>query len=427
MEQTASLKSQLNDIVAEVAKVKNIVNYKVKMDLNMQIGDGFAGHFYMADVVDKDSNQVIQIAIKKSPGINFNYNPVFKNEIIFYTKIYPTLAALQKTVHLPRPFNNVPDFLSSNLEPKKEYLAMENLKKQGFVLHDKQKYLDREHLNFIFDVYGRFHALSFVLKKKDYTTFKKYHEGLTHIFDKFFDESAKMFEDCMSSAVEALDHQSVVYEELKDLPKYTIPTLKKAIQYTGQYSCTTHGDCWSNNMMFKYSESGKLIDMKFVDFQLTRETSLIHDLFYFFYSGTSKTDMDILEDYLKIYYKSFSEVIEHFGEKVEEIMSYSTLLSEWKENALLGTFLGVYLWQIKLLPAQEYVDDLKKASDDGDNADKLMKLFEKVRFTTQSPAFKERAAAVLIHSYEFGVIGRDKIVRKQVEEKVEPKPTDARS
>ncbi|XP_066245589.1 uncharacterized protein [Euwallacea similis] len=420
MEQTPALKSQLNDIVAEVAKVKNIVNYEAKMDLNVQLGDGFVGHFYMADIVDKDSNKVIHIAIKKSSGLDFDFHPIFNNEILFYTKIYPPLAALQKTIYLPRPFNNVPDFLSSNLEPKKEYLAMENLKKQDFVLYDKQKYLDREHLNFIFEVYARFHALSFVLKKRDYKTYKKCHEGIKNIFDMFFEYSTKIFEECVSSAVDALDHQSDVYEELKDLPKHIIPTLKKVFQYTGQYSCSTHGDCWSNNMMFKYSESGKLIDMKFVDFQLTRESSPIHDLSYFFYSGASKADMDILEDYLKIYYKSFSEVIEHFGEKVEEIMSYSTLLSEWKENALLGVFMGIYVWQIKLLPAQEYVDDLKKVTDEGGSVDEMMKLFEKICLTTRSRGFKEKVAAVLIHSYEFGMIGRDKIVRKQVDEKVEP-------
>ncbi|XP_066245592.1 uncharacterized protein [Euwallacea similis] len=424
MEQTAALKSQLDDIVAEVAKVKNIVNYEVNMDLNVQLGDGFVGHFYMADIVDKDSKQVIQIAIKKSSGVDFDFNSIFKNEVIFYSTIYPTLAALQKTVHLPRPFNNVPVFFSSNLEPKREYLVMENLKKQGFVLHDKQKYLDSEHLKFIFETYARFHALSFVLKKKDYATFKKYHEGLTNIFDMIIDMSAKIFEECMSSAVEALDHQSAVYEELKDLPKYTIPTFKKATQYTGQYSCTTHGDCWSNNMMFKYSESGKLIDMKLVDFQVTRETSPIHDLSYFFYSGASKADMDVLEDYLKIYHKSFSEVIEYFGEKVQEIMSYSTLLSEWKENALLGTFQGIYLWQIKLLPIKEYIENMKQVANDGGNIDDMMNLFEKVCITTRSQTFKERVTAVLIHAYEFGVIGKDKIVRNQVEEKMEPKTTD---
>ncbi|XP_066145024.1 uncharacterized protein [Euwallacea fornicatus] len=424
MEQTDALKSQLNGIVAGVAKLNNFVNYAMDIDFNMQIGDGFVGHFYMADIVDKDSNQVLQIAIKKSSGIDFDFNTTFKNEVIFYTEIYPILDTIQKTAPLPIPFNNVPVLLSSSLEPRKEYLAMENLKKQGFVLYDKQKCLDREHLKFIFEVYAKFHALSFLVKKRDYTSFKKCHEGLTNIFDIFLDCSTKIFEKCVFSAVDALDHQSVIYEDLKDLPKYSMTTLKKALHYTGQYTCSTHGDCWSNNMMFKYSESGKLIDMKLIDFQLSQVSSPIHDLSYFFYSGASKEDMDILEDYLKIYHKTFSKVIEHYGEKVDEIMSYSTLLSEWKENALLGVFLGLYLWQIKLLPRENYVDDLKEATNKNNSIDEMMNLLDKFCTTTRSQSFKDRATDLLIHSYEFGVLGRDKIVRNEEKEEVEPKTTD---
>ncbi|CAG9764169.1 unnamed protein product [Ceutorhynchus assimilis] len=217
--------------------------------------------------------------------------------------------------------------------------------------------------------------------------------------------------ECFDEAVKALSPKSLIYDEVKDYTKYFKATYLKACEYSGKFKCLTHGDCWSNNMLFKYSQTGKLEDIKLIDFQLTRESSPIHDLSYFFYCGASKNDFANLESYLKIYHESLSNVMRQCGEDANILFPYKDLVREWKENALLGVFWGIHLWYIKLLPKEEY-EQVLKGTDKMTPAEVQDFFKQLMRKTIASDAYKERASAILIHAYEFGVITKGKIVRE---------------
>ena len=75
-----------------------------------------------------------------------------------------------------------------------------------------------------------------------------------------------------------------------------------------------------------------MLDIKLIDFQLCQDNSPIHDLSYFFYSGASKKDFDDLDNYLKIYYHSFSDFAKELGTNLDELFSFETLKQEWKES-----------------------------------------------------------------------------------------------
>lgn len=244
------LKSELNSILVNVAKSLNVHNYDVKLDLNIQIGDGFTGHFYLAEIEDKQSGKVHQIAIKRAPVSDFDFSIIYQNEVIFYQSIYPVLAKLnRKTI---RPFDHVPKLLSCSTERNQSYLAMENLKSQGYVMFPKENFFDQSHLEYIFTLYGRFHGLSFVFKAKDHENFKAIHKKCTNLFEMMMQHSKKMFETCLQAAIDYLNPDSPVYKEVESLPRNVTATFLKSSRYQGLYSCTIHGDCWSNNMMFKY-------------------------------------------------------------------------------------------------------------------------------------------------------------------------------
>lgn len=155
-------------------------------------------------------------------------------------------------------------------------------------------------------------------------------------------------------------------------------------------------------------------DMKLVDFQLCRESTPIHDLSYFFYSGASEKDLNQLEHYLDIYHKSLTATISENGEISDHIFPYKVLISEWKENALFGVLMGIYLWQIKLSPKEDFIDDLKEVAEgeNANNMEKFMKVFEKLGKTVTSEKFKERVVSLLTHAYEFGVLSKTKIVEE---------------
>ncbi len=56
-----------------------------------------------------------------------------------------------------------------------------------------------------------------------------------------------------------------------------------------------HGDCWSNNLMFRYdSETGKPCEVILVDLQLPVETCVVNDLVYVTYACT---DLELRENH----------------------------------------------------------------------------------------------------------------------------------
>lgn len=135
---------------------------------------------------------------------------------------------------------------------------------------------------------------------------------------------------------------------------------------------------------------------------------------YFFYSGASADDLEHLEEYLQLYYISFSHTLTINGENPGEILPYKVLVEEWKNNALLGLILAVHLWEIKLTPKEEFTEDLKNATDGGKNGttdmEKFIKMFEKFGNTVTLKEFEERVVPLLVHAYQFGVLRKEKIV-----------------
>lgn len=132
------------------------------------------------------------------------------------------------------------------------------------------------------------------------------------------------------------------------------------------------GDCWTNNLMFKYDEQGKPINVNFLDFQLARVTSRCSDLSYLLSTSIKMAVLnENFNELLKIYHDSFNAFItshdngkgasllqfngdeltwEYFSMEFEQYRSYGTT------SALLYTPL--------MLASPDTAPDLDKTSVD---------------------------------------------------------------
>ncbi|XP_066245437.1 uncharacterized protein [Euwallacea similis] len=401
---------EISDILEVVAKVQNIKNYEIVVDSEIALGDGFLSNFYKGDVIDKDTGKSCIVAIKKAPKWEFDCAKFFANEINFYSKVLPALKQLQSDGTLSDPFDNTPTYFCSCSDDANRFIALEHLRPKGYVLHDKKVYFNKSQLEFLFNLYGKLHGLSFVLQKQDIEKYNEIKADYQDVFDMFTNTgfSYECLEKAIKKCLEILDPASSKFKTFSKVFENVMPTIKKSLYYTGDYKCLTHGDCWSNNILFKYSESD-LEDAKLIDFQMGRESSPVHDLSYFFYSSACKDDFDALEEYLKIYYNELSRVIKTFGENPEEILPFDKLIQEWKDNALLGVILAFYLWEFKLLDKEKYLGLLKDVTEDKENEEKgtivFMELLDKV---IESDIYKTRINDILNHAFEFGILTEDK-------------------
>ena len=254
MDSTKNAEERIQQILTEVAQKQDIKNYKIIADTTNNFGDGFATQFFTGKIQENDTGSITEIALKIVLDVEFDSNPIFQNEICFYSKAYPALDKLQREFKVSEPFDNLPTYLCGSLDPKHDFIAMKNLKPLGYVLHDKEKYLNREHLELIFRTYGRFHALSYVLRKRD----NEYYHNISNNFidvSKLVAESmGKQMVAVVKASVNALEERDkVIYEELRDFGENATDIFIKSSMYDGNHRCWVHGDCWSNNMLFKYS------------------------------------------------------------------------------------------------------------------------------------------------------------------------------
>lgn len=246
---------------------EGISKYKIDVSGNSIKGDGYLGEVTFIKVTtspgmarEKDIHLVVKSA-KESDELR-KQTPVkeaYEREIFMYTKVLPIFKEFQKECALEAPFNKFARCYSTSSENKKEVLIMENLKMAGFEVHDRRQPQNLNHALFVFRSYGGLHAISMALRIRRPALFKSLTKNMTDVMGKLLTQMqvlptiTKDFEAVMDILKDNGKKNLVdKYEGFKDgleeyLTMYCNPNNPQFV--------ILHGDCWNNNMMFKYEVS----------------------------------------------------------------------------------------------------------------------------------------------------------------------------
>ncbi|CAH0550365.1 unnamed protein product [Brassicogethes aeneus] len=359
-------------------------------------------------ITPKGNEETYNIAIKraftnKSVREEVPIREVFLNEVFFYKECYPVLQQLQRELDLPK-FNNAPKCFYTSTEPENEYLAMENLKASGFELFPKEKIVPYNYFEFIFKIYANLHATSFVLGKTQPEKFEKLTSNFKELCTQFFSNSAfnnvynKMIEQAGQKLIPGQDDKAIQVFE-KQYCHNGLSVFMDSWAYNGKHPVINHGDCWSNNMMFKYNKQRELIDLKILDWQILKVGSPVHDLSYCLYSGGSKDTFDRLDDLLQVYFKSFSDILKKAGLNSEEVYPYSLLKEEWKKYCIYGWVMSLTVIRVKLTNQEDKVDLIEMSNSD-DKEEMAKKMLE----GKPCEEYDRRVRELILHVHEIGAL-----------------------
>ena len=117
-----------------------------------------------------------------------------------------------------------------------------------------------------------------------------------------------------------------------------MPTLEEC----GPLACILHGDCWNNNMMYRYDDNGKVVEMKLVDWQIPRVDHPATDILNFLITSTSpEMRKKHRRSLLNHYYDVLSSAMEKLG---LELYSRGKFLKEIHARLRWGMLYGMMMY-----------------------------------------------------------------------------------
>lgn len=249
--------NQLVDIMKNVAHDLNLGKCEIIVNDATQKGDGYLSSIWSSRVTNViiEMNFIIKKAIHMSnPEEQKDVAVAFQNEIRIYKDILPAFEQLQEENNVKHAFNCYPKCYATSLRPGDEALVLDNLKISGYGLWDRFTPLNEDHTVAVLKEYGRLHALSYALRDQKPQAFQRITEGFQDLIGNIVETRWKPFFSKTLDVVGDLlkSEGNIVAAEKIASVKSEIVQIATCASSKDPHSVILHGDCWSNNIMFKY-------------------------------------------------------------------------------------------------------------------------------------------------------------------------------
>ncbi|XP_066937094.1 uncharacterized protein [Macrobrachium rosenbergii] len=376
-------------------------------------GDNYASEVRSVKVKystnDKEDSEVTYV-VKLNPHRNFEEfqeaEPfLFEKEGKFYEELVPVLnEALISAGQKPLRFAKC--FLVS-LEEGKEQIYFEDLRARGFKMFDRRKGMDECHIALVISEIARLHGASYLLTKKvlEGESAEARYKFLAKDFLDFTPNTKVMFvswmERCVDTGVMMLDRiggYEIASAWLKSFRSEVENVLSSGVQST-RFSSICHGDCWNNNILFRYDAEGRPVEVMLLDLQMCCEASVASDLNYLLFTSV---DGDVrkpnLRRFMSLYYSTYKEVLE--GGDMPMHFTIEELMEEFRDKHKYGLIFAMAIVPMMLTEPEE-VPDMS-----GADFETLMNDFRDISLEKlkTNPLCKPRFLSIFDEFMETGVI-----------------------
>ncbi|XP_053959785.1 uncharacterized protein LOC128864241 [Anastrepha ludens] len=181
-----------------------------------------------------------------------------------------------------------------NIETPSEFgvILLQDLRPFGYKNANRLEGLDLEHTKAVLERLAQWHAASAVRVETKGLYPELFMKGM------YIESSIDSLESFMVSikslvleSVKAIDGSGAYIGSVANtFDKMTGELLRTSRYDPSEFNVLNHGDCWCNNVMFKYDSEGKIDDTLLVDYQVINYGSPARDLHYFL---TSSTRLDL--------------------------------------------------------------------------------------------------------------------------------------
>ncbi|CAG9839119.1 unnamed protein product [Diabrotica balteata] len=346
-------------------------NFTFTVENTTQKGEGYIGELFFVKVDlqqplnGKDVLYLVVKTNKKNPGSEKAISIVqdlCKREVFFYSTILKEYQIFQNNKKLPVFFDIVPKCFKTFSEVDNEVVILENLKKEGYMLHSRQHPMNIAHLEMGLKSYAKLHAMSFALKDQKREIFENISKTCTSLIKDIFQNFKTVFDTKTPMLVEALKEAdrsdlSIVYEKfINDKSIYT--RFMEVSDTISKDQALIHTDCHTANMMFQYKGDDKTIPLRMalIDFQVVCLHSPIIDISLFLHINISPTDVPKLKDFVEYYYTEFCSYLKQLGSDADKVFPRSIFEEQLKIYMPYGMFVTLTFLEMVYLDNSDALD-----------------------------------------------------------------------
>jgi Ecdysteroid kinase-like family len=275
-----------------------------------------------------------EMAMEKLGSSNYN---VQDKEMEMYQKFLPQFREILEAIG-----EDADIFPAMLLVDKKlDVIVLEDLAEKKFVMSDRLKCLDLDHISMSLKKLARMHAASAVIYEKDPEAFAHLDTGF---FTRKTDVFHVMFESLCDGFIDEISKwkgYEYYAKKIVNIRKTMVKSAQKAFDHEeGDFLVLNHGDLWTNNLMFTYGPDGKPADCVLLDFQfasvgsaaldlIVRQTAMHLDLklitfsslsqYFLFTSTVDELRQERMEEMIQFYYYELRDVLKRLGYDMEKL------------------------------------------------------------------------------------------------------------
>lgn len=246
-------------LIKTIADNYKIQNYQVDFDSSSSKGENYLGTIIRANIRNEETK--LSVILKVAPTnesfrINTRVRDIFLREIYMYETIFPAFENFQLENSQYSGFKSYPKFFGKLDETGKEVLVLENLVDSGYKLWNKKIPMDSNHVTAVVREYGKFHAVSFAMRTKNPQLFQELvskHVSVP-LKTKDIENRASLVRNVAIMVPKAIEGNIILERALEKFIKEGKDFFVSLGEET-ETMVVRHGDCWCNNILFKYEVS----------------------------------------------------------------------------------------------------------------------------------------------------------------------------
>nr|XP_027216160.1 uncharacterized protein LOC113808862 isoform X2 [Penaeus vannamei] len=352
---------------------------------------------------------VAKVKMHFSDTIKELSNMSFFKEYEFFAKLLPELNSVLAEAGLD-PLR-VPKFYHHSKSGEREILILEDLTARDFLLADRKKGLDIPHMRLVLEELGRFHASSHLLQRKTpHEDLSERHKFLAIEWFNYCETARQHTGESLAKELEtaaAVAESCEGYEDvarwLREIQPRVVDIFEEKSKTRAPFQVVWHGDCWTNNFLFRYNARGEPVDVVMLDLQSCETGTLATDLQVLMYSSIStQSRRHNLDLFLQEYLSSFSAAVSAGG--LPPPFTLEELREEYNDKFMIGALMGAMFIPI-MVGDPEDAPDYTKVDE---NIDKFFDERKKqvLDMLNRNPILRERMCGLFDECIEKGAVSR---------------------